>query len=117
MDARNEPSHGVGRESGTPFVAGREPDQHGSTSLAERSTGPPRAGSFCSPSSSIIPDSAASRFQKNQSGPDLRYPWANSLSVARIAFTDHQSRPRTYLGVLLDLRRRHRVFPATRYRT
>src|ERR1700744_4450392 len=116
MDARNEPSHRLRRESGTPFVIGCEPDQHGSTGLAKRFTGAAWASPFGRASSPIVPNSAPSRFQKDQSGLDLRYPWANSRSVARIAFTDHQSGPGTYLGLLLNLRRRHRVFSATRYR-
>src|ERR1700760_4847655 len=115
MDARNEPSYRLRRESGTPFVAGCEPDQHGSTGLAERFTGAAWESPFGCASSPIVPDSAQSRFQKNQSGPDLRYPWANSRSVARIALTDHQSGPRPYLGLLLNLRRRHRVFSTARY--
>src|SRR6201987_3164042 len=116
MDARNEPSHRLRGESGTSFVAGCEPDQYGSTGLAERPTGAAWASPFGCASSPIVPDSARSRFQKNQSGPDLRYPWANSRSVARIAFTDHQSGPGTYLGLLPNLRRGHRVFSAARYR-
>src|ERR1700746_279052 len=117
MDARNEPSHRLRRESGTPFVAGCEPDKNGSTGLAELFTGTAWASPFGCASSPIVPDSAPSRFQENQSGPDLRYPRANSRSVARIAFTDRQSGPGTYLGLLLNLRRRHRVFSAARYRT
>src|ERR1700739_406237 len=116
MDARNEPSHRLRGESGTSFVAGCGPDQYGSAGLAERSPGAAWASPFGWPTSPIVPDSARSRFQKNQSGPDLRYPWANSRSVARIAFTDRQSGPGTYLGLLLNLRRRHRVFSAARYR-
>src|SRR5246127_4646415 len=116
MDARNEPSHRLRGESGTSFVAGCEPEQYGSAGLAERFTGAAWESPFGCSSSPIVPDSARSRFQKNQSGPDLRYPWANSRSVARIALADHQSRPRTYLGLLLNLRRRHRVFSATRVR-
>src|ERR1700757_151402 len=116
MDAPNEPSHCVRRESGTPFVSGCEPEDHGSTGLGERFTGAAWASPFGCASSPIVPDSAPSRFQKNQSGPDLRYPWADSRSVARIAFTDRQSGPGTYLGLLLNLRRRHRVLSAARYR-
>src|ERR1700722_16912089 len=116
MDARNEPGHGFGRESGTPFVTWCEPDQHGSTGLAKRAPGSARARPFSCSSPSIVPDSAPGRFQKNQSRLDLRCPWANPRPMAGIAFTDDQPAPGTYLGLLLNLRRGHRVLPAACYR-
>src|ERR1700683_3101710 len=107
MDARNEPGHGFGRESGTPFVTWCEPDQHGSTGLAERAPGSAPAGPFKRSQPPTRTKSPPGRFQKNQSRSDLRRPWANPRPMAGIAFTDDQPAPGTYLGLLLNLRRGH----------
>src|SRR5580700_9797652 len=112
MDAGNEPGYRVTGESRAPFIPWGQPDQHGSTGLAKRLADSAGTRPFSCASSAIVRNSAPGWFQKGKPGPNFRYSWANTRPMGGIALKNDRSKPGTYLGLLLNLRRRYGVLPA-----